>query len=240
MNIPSPLLENLETIQKKVGYTFKNPDLLALAFIHRSFANENDLLDNYNERLEFLGDAVLGFLIAEELYLKHPTTPEGDLSTMRATLVSAAACAHYVKQLDLGKYLLLGKGEQRNEGRGRDSILADFFEALIGALLLDGDLSTVRQFLTSHFSETMEKLLSQPTSNWKTTLQDWCQKNYQMTPHYENLETNGPDHKKDFRIGVYKNQELLGTGVGSSKKEAQQAAACDAIQQLQNEGLWVK
>lgn len=228
------LIENAPTIESKIGYAFKDRSLLALAFVHRSFINENREITQHNERLEFLGDSVLGLLIAEYLYRLLPATPEGELSFLRSRLVEATSCVIYVQKLDLEKHLLLGRGERLNDGRGRDSILADLFEAIIGAIYLDGGLEAVRTFLFNHFSSEFESILQTPLRNWKALLQDYCQKIYQKTPNYVVLQETGPDHSKTFKISVNIQEKELGFGEGSSKKEAQQAAAEDALKRIQS------
>ncbi len=221
-------------IEARVGHTFRDKHLLALAFTHRSYINENDDADEHNERLEYLGDSILGFLIAEYLYRNLPETPEGELSYLRSRLVEANSCAVYAAKLDLEKYLLLGKGEQMNNGRGRGSILADLFESLIGAIYLDGGIEAARVFLFKNFSKEIKEILKTPICNWKARLQDYCQKKYRHPPIYKVVSESGPDHKKTFSISVIINNEEMGQGAGSSKKEAQQAAAKDAFQKIEH------
>ncbi|MGK5593926.1 MAG: ribonuclease III [Parachlamydiaceae bacterium] len=226
------LLKKASKIEEKLGYTFKDRDLLSLAFIHRSYINENKHVTQHNERLEFLGDSVLGLIIADYLYCQLPTTSEGDLSYLRSRLVEAASCVLYVTKLNVDGFLLLGKGERMNDGRGRESILADLFEAIIGAIYLDGGLAAARHFIFNNFSSEIDSILKTPLRNWKAILQDYCQKKYQQPPEYKILDETGPDHSKIFLVAVALNQEPLGQGEGSSKKEAQQAAAQDALQKL--------
>lgn len=219
-------------IETKIGHTFKDRNLLALAFVHRSYVNENRSVSNHNERLEFLGDSVLGMLVAEYLYCNLPTTPEGELSYLRSRLVEAGSCVIFVQKLKLEKHLLLGKGERRNDGRGRESILADLFEAIIGAIFLDSGIDAARRFIFDNFSTEIEMILKTPLSNWKANLQDFCQKKYQQTPNYVVLQESGPDHSKKFKISVMIGKTQLGHGEGTSKKEAQQAAAADALSRV--------
>ena len=226
------LLNHSSFIETKIGYTFKDRNLLALAFVHRSFVNENRDAINHNERLEFLGDSILGMLIAEYLYRQLPYTPEGDLSSLRSRLVEASSCVSYVQKLDLETYLLLGKGERMNDGRGRESILADLFEAVIGAIYLDGGIEAAQRFLFQNFTEDFQAIIKTPLRNWKALLQDHCQKKFQQAPCYQVLEESGPDHSKTFKISVLICNKILGHGEGASKKEAQQAAAEDAISKL--------
>ena len=224
------LIQNSTAIEAKIGYTFKDKSILALAFVHRSFVNENkELVQQHNERLEFLGDSILGLLVAEYLYKYLPSTPEGELSYLRSRLVEACSCVAYVQSLDLEKYILLGKGERMNDGRGRESILADLFEAIMGAIFLDGGLEACRRFLFKNFSKEIDAILKTPLRNWKAILQDYSQKKHQKAPIYKVLSETGPDHSKIFHVSVYINDEEVGSGQGASKKEAQQAAAADAL-----------
>jgi ribonuclease-3 len=205
---------------------------LTLAFVHRSFVNEHRDVHQHNERLEYLGDSILGFLISEHLYRQLPDTPEGDLSYLRSRLVEASSCVRYIQKLGVENYLLLGKGERINPGRGRESILADLFEAIMGAIFLDGGMEAARVFLFSNFSTEIEAILKTPVQNWKALLQDFCQKKFQVAPNYVVLNETGPDHIKVFEIQVMVNNEIMGIGHGSSKKEAQQAAAKAALNRI--------
>ena len=235
MNTKENLLKNITAIEARLHYTFNDRSLLLLAFIHRSYINEHRDILQHNERLEFLGDSILGLLTAEYLYNKFPDYPEGDLSYLRSRLVEASSCVTYVQKIDIGKHLLLGKGERMNDGRGRESILADLFEAIIGAIYLDGGINPTRDFLFNIFSEEIEATLKTPLSNWKALLQDHCQKKYQQPPVYNVLEESGPDHSKNFIIAVMVANKEYGRGSGSSKKEAQQSAAANAIERIKQE-----
>lgn len=232
MNAIEQLIEHAPAIESTLGYSFRDRSLLALAFIHRSYVNEHRDVPQHNERLEFLGDSILGMLIAEHLYRHLPTTPEGELSYLRSRLVEASSCVMYVQKLHLEKHILLGKGERMNDGRGRETICADLFEAIFGAIYIDGGLEAARAFLFNNFSEEINAILKTPLRNWKAVLQDYCQKNFQKAPSYTVLEEVGPDHSKTFTISVSINEQELGRGTGSSKKEAQQAAAGDAVAKL--------
>lgn len=226
-------LEKLhEEIEKKIGYTFQNKQLLTLAFVHRSYINEHRHVTQHNERLEFLGDSVLGLLIAEHLYRMLPDLSEGELSTMRARLVEASSCMNYLINLDLKRYLLLGKGERMNDGRGRESIIADLFEAIIGAIYVDGGLEEAKKFLFTQCDEEMNAILKTPLSNWKALLQNYSQREFQQPPEYKVLSESGPDHSKEFLISVEINGNEMGKGSGASKKEAQQAAAEQAMKNI--------
>lgn len=226
------LLDHIPSIESRIGHTFKNPQLLALAFIHRSYINENRAVTTHNERLEFLGDSVLGLLIAEYLYQQLPTTPEGELSHLRSRLVEASSCMLFIQKLELSHHLLLGRGERMNDGRGRESILADLFEAIIGAIYLDGGIEAAKNFIFHNFGEEINAILKTPDRNAKAVLQDYCQRKYQQPPVYKVIEESGPDHSKNFKITVFINDKPAGHGEGSSKKEAQQSAAADALNHI--------
>jgi ribonuclease-3 len=236
MNALENIITEAPLIEARLRYTFNDKAILALAFVHRSYVNEHrDVIEHHNERLEFLGDSVLGMLIAEYLYRYLPDTPEGELSYLRSRLVEASSCVDYIQKLDVERYILLGKGEKMNDGRGRESILADLFEAVIGAIYLDGGLDSSRNFLFNNFSEEMEAILKTPDRNWKALLQDYSQKKFQQPPDYQVISETGPDHSKVFEIAVFVNHQELGRGRGASKKEAQQAAAQDALSHVEPE-----
>lgn len=237
MNQINNLSDHVPIIEQKLGYTFKDNSLLKLAFVHRSYINENRMMTAHNERLEFLGDAVLGMLISNYLYRELPSVSEGELSFLRSRLVEASSCVSYMHALDIAPYILMGKGERMNDGRGRETILADLFEAIIGAIYLDGGLQAASHFLFGLFSQHFQTILKMPVRNWKALLQDYCQKTYQQTPTYQVLQTSGPDHSKTFEISVFIENQELGRGKGSSKKEAQQAAAADAISRFASSDL---
>src|SRR5262245_60123971 len=202
MNTWENLIAHVSDIETKIGYVFRDAQTLTLAFVHRSYINENKTITEHNERLEFLGDSVLGLVIAEYLYRHLPTHPEGELSFLRSRLVDASSCVHYIQKLQVESFLLLGRGERMSQGRGRESILSDLFEALIGAIYLDGGFEAAKQFILSHFSEEISAILQTPTHNSKALLQDFCQKKFQATPTYEVVSEEGPEHRKIFRIIV--------------------------------------
>lgn len=226
------LHEQLEEIEKKLHYHFQNRGLLALAFVHRSYVNENKDVIHHNERLEFLGDSILGLVIADYLFQLLPELSEGDLSYLRSRLVEATSCMNFLQKLEIQSYILLGKGEKLNDGRGRDTILADLFEAVVGAIYLDGGMSAAKNFILGNFHTDIEAIIQKPVSNWKAVLQDLCQKRFQLPPYYQVLDATGPDHNKTFTIAVVISGNELGRGEGPSKKEAQQAAAQHAIEAL--------
>ena len=222
-----------EIVEARLSRVFYDKKYLLLAFTHRSFWNEHrERIPDHNERLEFLGDSVLGLLIADYLFTHHPDLDEGSLSTLRSQLVDAPACASYVQKLDVEEFLLLGKGEQMNRGKGRESILADLFEALVGALYLDQGLEGVRTFFFFHFHQDVMRMVAKPHRNWKAELQDYAQKHFQQTPSYVVFDESGPAHKKVFQIAVWVNDKKWGVGEGSSKKEGQTEAAKNAMLNL--------
>lgn len=226
------LKENCSLIEKRLDYTFKDKDLLILSFVHRSYVNENKrILDTHNERLEFLGDAVLNLIVSEYLYLRFTRANEGKLSLLRSQIVDSTTCADFVKILQIDQFVLLGKGEQM-ENRGRGSILADLFEAIIGAIYLDGGFERAKEFFLKKFEKEMENYLEIPSKNYKAQLQTYCQKKYMKLPSYKILREEGPDHAKIFEVGVFLDLEEMGMGQGSSKKEAEQEAAKNALENL--------
>lgn len=228
--------QSLPIIEEKVGYLFQNKALLILAFIHRSFFNENrDVVEEHNERLEFLGDSVLGLIISTYLYQKLPQESEGRLSHLRSHLIDADTCCQFLYQLNLSDYVLLGKGERSNEGRGRETILADLFEAVMGAIYLDGGLEAAKNFFFSHFEKKVDELLHVPVKNWKAEFQDYAQKNFQVTPTYRVVQEVGPDHQKSFVVEAMVGERVFGQGEGGSKKEAEIRAAHVAMQSVDPE-----
>lgn len=220
----------VEEIEKKLGYTFKDKNLLFTAFVHRSYFNEHrEQITQHNERLEFLGDSVLGIIISDLLFNSFPTKPEGELSHLRSQVVEAKACAAYLQKLALGEHVLLGKGERMNEGKGRETILADLFEAIVGAIYLDGGIEEARRFFLGHFEKDLEDGLKTPMRNWKAELQDYAQKHHGSPPVYRVEKESGPDHSKQFQVAALIDGEVVGVGSGASKKVAEQAAAEDAL-----------
>ena len=227
--------KNIPLIEEKIGYVFENKELLSLAFIHRSFVNEHkSQVQAHNERLEFLGDSVLGLVTADFLYHRLPSYPEGPLSQLRSRLVDAHACAYYLQKLELQDFILLGRGEALSDGKAKVSILADAFEALIGAVFIDGGASVAKSFLLSHFEEDMEAVIGSPSRNFKAELQDYAQKKYKQAPIYKVAQETGPDHAKVFHVLVIVDGKEVGVGLGESKKQAEQQAAFDALSKLVN------
>ncbi len=234
MNLLEKLRDRFDEIETIIGYVFENKELLLNALIHRSFANEYKERDlPNNERLEFLGDSILGLVVAEYLYHRLPSYPEGILSQLRSRLVDASACLKYMQKLKLSDFILLGRGERMAEGKSRSSIQADAFEALIGALYLDGGIVIVKSFILCHFEEELTEAIGSPSRNFKAELQDYSQKKYQKIPVYKIAGETGPDHSKIFHVIVYLDEQEMGLGLGASKKEAEQRAAFDALSKLE-------
>ncbi|MCF2556156.1 MAG: ribonuclease III [Bacteroidales bacterium] len=211
----------LETI---IGYTFKNPSLLETALTHTSYANESRVPVHHNERLEFLGDSVLSIVVADYLFHAWKDRPEGELTRARASLVCEEALFQFAKEIDLGSYLRLGKGEERGGGRNRPSVVSDAFEAVIAALYLDGGMEVARAFILPFIEEGKTAEM-----DYKTELQEVIQQNPEEKLRYEVEGETGPDHDKRFVVAVYLNSNCIGRGEGHSKKIAEQHAAREAL-----------
>lgn len=221
-------MANLKELEEKIGYEFKQPGLLRQALTHSSYANEKRMKKlSDNERLEFLGDAVLEVTSSEFLYRNYPKLPEGDLTKLRASLVCEPTLALCAKEIGLGDYLYLGKGEDHTGGRGRDSILSDALEAVIGATYLDGGFEPARQIVHRFILTDIEhKKLFYDS---KTILQEVVQGEHGEALHYVLLAEEGPDHDKSFRVQAKIGERTIGEGVGHNKKAAEQAAAYQAL-----------
>lgn len=220
--------EVLDELQSKIGYRFKNRDLLKQALTHSSFANEQKInkLKNY-ERLEFLGDAVLELVSSEFLFKENPQMPEGQLTKLRASMVCEPALAYCAKDIDLGSYMLLGKGEETTGGRYRSSITSDVMEAIIGAIFLDGGIEEAKKYIYRFILSDLENKILFLDS--KTILQEEIQKKKDAQLRYELVSENGPDHNKEFAVEAYLNDVLIGSGSGRTKKAAEQQAAYEAL-----------
>ncbi|MFH1484994.1 MAG: ribonuclease III [Chloroflexota bacterium] len=220
-----------------IGITFGDPAILEQALTHRSYLNENPGLGlPSNERLEFLGDSVIGFVIAQELYTLFPALPEGKLTKLRAALVKQESLARFAKSLNLGEYLHLGKGERRSGGRNRHSILAGAVEALAGAVYLDKGIDAVRQFiLTLLGDEPFSSLENLTEDDHKSRLQELVQSRWRITPSYHMVAEHGPDHNKEFTVEVRVGELTLGKGSAKSKQAAEKRAAEASLLQLQRE-----
>jgi ribonuclease-3 len=217
--------------EKRIGHTFRNKALLETAFTHRSYLNENRAPGReHNERLEFLGDAVLELVVTEFLFAKYPEKPEGDLTAYRAALVNTISISDAATKLEMNEFLLLSRGESRDTGRARAIILANAFEALIGALYLDQGYVTAKDFIGKQlFHKTDEVVEKKLWQDAKSKLQEIAQDKSGVTPTYELVNQTGPDHDKRFVIGVYIAGERIALGEGRSKQEAEQDAAQKAL-----------
>ena len=224
----------MEELEKKLGYTFRDPELLRAALYHSSYANEHRSEGiRSNERLEFLGDAVLGFVSAEHLFKKHPELPEGDLTRIRAALVCEESLHEVAQTLSLGDHLCLGKGEEQGGGRRRPSILADATESVFAAVYLDGGIEAARELIHRVLlDKEREEVVEERRRDYKTQLQELVQRKSGSTLGYEMIGATGPDHAKIFEAAVLLNGEPLSAGTGRSKKEAEQAAARAALEKL--------
>ena len=222
-------------LMDKLGYRFRDPRLLEKALTHSSYANEGRHGLESNERLEFLGDSVLGFVAAKYLFEKE-TGPEGELTKLRAAVVCEKALCSYSRELGLGDYLLLGKGERLTGGAERPSILADAFEAVIAAMFLDGGLEPVRGFVLRFVEKEANNQRKRHFKDYKTTLQEIVQQNPEEKLEYGLTGESGPDHSKQFVVEVHLNSNVIGTGRGRSKKEAEQQAAREALKLMGYDG----
>jgi ribonuclease-3 len=220
--------------QKNVGTSFRQEYLLEQAFTHLSYLNENPGFDRpSNERLEFLGDSVLNFIVTEKLYKEFPKLPEGSLTEIRASLVCRGTLAELASSLKLGDCLLLGRGEEANGGRAKASNLANTMEALIGALYLDQGLAKARRFVLNQFKSELEKIKAgKTTPNYKALVQEFIQGQKRPTPIYRLVKADGPDHSKQFTTEILVEGEALGRGTGRSKKTAENQAARAAWEKL--------
>lgn len=225
----------VKRFEANIGYKFKKREILTEALTHSSYANEhktNKFKDN--ERLEFLGDAILDLVVSDFLYKKHEHLPEGDLSKLRASIVCEAFLIMAAKEINLGEFMRLGKGEEMTGGRGRTSVLADAFEAVIGAIYLDGGLEDAKGFIHQFIISFMESLASnKKIEDYKTKLQEKIQKESKKPLSYVVIGEEGPDHDKYFVVEVKHDDRVLGQGSGKTKKEAEQKAAYKALQKLQ-------
>ena len=220
----------MTVLEEKLNYHFKDRTLLVNALTHSSYANENRASGALsNERMEFLGDSVLGMLVASHLYRNCPEMPEGDMTRLRAELVCEYSLASVAAELELGKYLRLGRGEEHSGGRSRRSILADAVEALLAALYMDGGFSVARAFVLKYILSKMTASRESLIGDFKTQLQEYVQQQSGQALCYELLSESGPDHNKVFTAQVSLNGEALGQGSGHTKKEAEQAAARQAL-----------
>ena len=219
-------MKNFTKLEEKLRVNFKNKDLLMQAFTHRSYLNENPKFHlDHNERLEFLGDAVLELVVTEYLY-KQYKNPEGEMTNWRAALVNSLSLANKAQELGFDDFLLLSRGEAKDTGKARQFILANTFESFLGALYLDQGLEVSRKFIEERLLCELPNILEQGLHiDDKSLFQERAQEKARITPHYKVLKQQGPDHAKNFVVGVFLKQELVAEGSGSSKQEAEEAAA---------------
>lgn len=219
----------MNKLEERLNYKFKDITLLQNALSHSSYANEKHLKTGSNERLEFLGDAVLSVVVADYLYKNFAHKPEGELTKLRASLVCEKSLCTFARKLELGKCLRLGNGEEQNGGRERNSILADAFEAVLAAIYLDGGIEVARNFVLNFVKEELSHTEDEVFHDYKTTLQEVIQKNPEERLTYLLCAESGPDHDKCFTVEVHLNSNVIGRGTGKTKKRAEQMAAKDAL-----------
>ncbi len=221
----------LTDLRETIHITFKNEALLKQAFVHRSYLNESKEFRESNERLEFLGDAVLSFITSHYLFTTYPHFPEGILTNIRSTLVKTKSLSDAATDLHLGELLLLSHGEESSGGRKNESLLADCFEALLGAIFLDQGVDVARQFLLSVLLPRSEEIVrTKSYVDYKSLLQELVQEQTKVSPTYRVIKSEGPDHNKIFWVEVLTGETVLGEGKGKSKQEAEQAAAATALE----------
>ena len=221
--------ETIKEFQEKIGYKFKNEKLIIEALSHSSYANECKKQRKNNERLEFLGDSVLSVIVSDYIFEHFKHLPEGELTKLRASLVCEQALFDFSKKIDLGKYIFLGKGEEITGGRERPSIVSDAFEAVIAAIYLDGGLKVASKYVLSCIPEDVKPHSVVSFVDYKTALQEIIQKNPEEKVEYVLTDESGPDHDKKFTVNVMLNSNVIGTGIGKSKKSAEQNAAKEAL-----------
>jgi ribonuclease-3 len=230
-------LKDRKTLEQTTGISIRNPVFFEEAFTHSSALNElRDPHKTHNERLEFLGDAVLELAVSEHLFSLYPVATEGDLTKLRANIVCEPTLAKLSEQLGFGELAVLGRGEERSGGRRRPALLADLFESFVGALYLDGGFAAVRHFLQIHLFSPLLTEQFPSVFDYKSTLQEIVQHRLLGALVYQIVEERGPSHDREFESHVTINGILFGRGSGRSKKEAEQAAACQALQKMNNEG----
>lgn len=223
------MMDRLSEFEQKIGYVFKDKQLLFEALTHSSYANESKHRYKSNERLEFLGDSVLSIVVSELLFEKYTQYPEGELSKTRATLVCEKSLAGFAKQIDLGDYIILGKGEAKGGGKERPSIISDAFEAVIAAIYLDGGYAAAKKHIMRFLPEDVRGAVAKAYDDYKTILQEIIQKNPEENVEYRLVDESGPAHNKRFTVQVMLNSNVIGTGTAGSKKHAEQLAAREAL-----------
>lgn len=221
---------DITKLENTLAIKFQNSQLLLTALTHRSYLNEDRKVRESNERLEFLGDSVLSLLVSTELYQRFSRYPEGKLTSLRSSLVRAKTLGELAKELALGEYLMMSKGEERSGGRENKSLLADTFEAVLGAVYLDQGLEAAKTFLSRHLFPLISEVEQRvELIDYKSLLQEKVQEETKISPLYKVLGERGPDHDKTFVVGVYTGERMLASGSGKSKQEAEQTAAHEAL-----------
>lgn len=226
-------MDKVNTFIEELKANFKDTNLLDTALTHRSYLNEHEDVKESNERLEFLGDAVLQFLASEFLYKKFPESPEGYLTNLRAAMVCTPSLAKASRNINVGPYLKLSRGEEDSGGREKDYILANTFEALLGATYMDSGVSVCKKFLEKNLFPSLTEIIKEGSyKDYKSKFQEITQEKLSVTPSYKEVSSFGPDHNKRFVMGVYLNDKLFAKGEGSSKQRAEQEAAKAALEKL--------
>ncbi|MBI2846147.1 MAG: ribonuclease III [Chloroflexi bacterium] len=221
-------------LEKSLGIKFRDQDLLRQALVHRSYLNENpEFAPEDNQRLEYLGDALLDFIVGEYLYRRFPNFREGKLTSLRAALVKTESLAELARRVDLGSYIYLGRGEEESGGRAKPSLLAAAVEALLGAVYLDQGLEQAKSFLLGLLTPRLEEIIAKGGKDYKSLLQERAQSAWGQIPVYRTISETGPDHAKEFTVEVLLGKKVLGRGYGLSKQSAEQDAAHQALQALE-------
>jgi ribonuclease-3 len=228
-------LDQLRELSKSLKFPMGDGQVLNEALTHKSYTHERKIKSGYNnEKLEFLGDAVLGLVISQHVFETYPSVTEGGLSKVKSVIVSAQILSEKAKGFGLGKYILLGKGEEKSGGRNRAALLADALEAVIGAVYLVGGLDAARKFILGQLKDDVDNVFSgRVEKDYKTLLQEHYQKTQKLAPRYEIVREWGPDHNRNFEAACVVNGKTIATGVGKNKKEAEQVAAQEAVRRLQ-------
>ena len=229
-------MSNIEDFEQKIGVNFQEKDLLLLALTHRSYVNEHKDTNSHNERLEFLGDAVLELITSDYLFNTYPDRTEGDLTSFRAALVRTESLANTAKEIGIGTYMRLSKGEEDTGGRDKSYLLANTFEAITGAIYLDQGYESARDFVYAHLLIKIEQIVEKRSDiDSKTKIQEISQARYKVTPVYVVVEEEGPDHDKRFTVVVKINDREIGRGFGTSKQKAEEDAATKGLEYIKND-----
>lgn len=222
-------------LEKNIGVVFKNKSLLNTALTHRSYLNEHRSVSENNERLEFLGDAVLELIVSDFLYITYPDRPEGELTSFRSALVRTDSLASSAKDLGIGKYLNMSRGEEESGGRDKDYLLANTFEAILGAIYLDHGYDSCKEFVSKTLFPKLDNIVKHRLDiDNKTKMQELSQSVFKLTPTYEVIKEEGPDHNKIFTVVIKLDEKIVGKGEGASKQKAEEQAASEGIKYIEN------